>query len=178
MIIITETKRRGPKLFFTPCTFQADMILSDKDLTSGKHASIEPFKDRNVTPNGYDLTISEIYVGEGENVKQGTARIPPKTWFAISTEEYVKLNKNICGSLWIRTTWARQGIISSFGMVDAGFHGNLTLSAYNASSKTVEMPVGERFAQIVLHTLHTSAEETYEKRSGRYQGQRGVTLNK
>ncbi|MDG6220797.1 MAG: dCTP deaminase, partial [Candidatus Thermoplasmatota archaeon] len=82
----------------------------------------------------------------------------------------------VCGHLWIRTSWARRGAISSFGVVDAGFEGTLTLSAFNGSQETIEMPIGQRFAQIVFHRLSEDAEAGYEKRSGNYQGQKGVTL--
>ena len=69
-----------------------------------------------------------------------------------------------------------ESISRSFGKVDAGFHGTLTLSAYNASEKEVEIPIGDRFAQIVFEMLITVSAKTYEKRSGNYQGQRGVNL--
>ncbi|MCK4718327.1 MAG: dCTP deaminase [Thermoplasmata archaeon] len=153
------------------------MVLSDADIRKGEEVSITPFKDKNLTPNGYDLTITEVYIpSTEERIEEGVAKVPPNTWFAVSTEEYVKLGKGVCGQLWIRTSWARRGVISSFGVVDAGFKGTLTLSAFNGGTKELDIPIGERFAQIVLHGLRNEAEEGYGKRSGKYQGQRGVTL--
>jgi dCTP deaminase len=38
------------------------------------------------------------------------------------------------------------------------------------------VPIGCRFVQMVLETMHSSCEMTYEKRSGNYQGQKGITL--
>lgn len=138
--------------------------------------SIENFNESNMTPNGYDLTIAEVKLEGRENQKTGTVKIPPKTWFAVSTLEYVKQGAGITSQLWIRTTWARRGIISSFGKVDAGFEGTLTLSAYNSSASEVEMPIGDRFAQIVFEALDTASDKEYSERSGNYQGQRGVKL--
>src|SRR5436309_2994894 len=77
-----------------------------------------------------------------------------------------------------RTTWARRGVLAAFGMIDAGFSGTLTFGALNGGSDVLELPIGERFAQIVFLSLESPSSETYEKRSGTYQGQRGVTLER
>ncbi len=156
------------------------MILSDADIKGmmkDGDMDIENFTENNLTPNGYDLTIEEIYIfSTKETVRDGIAVIPPKSGFAVSTREFVKCPPNLAATLWIRTTWARKGIIASFGMIDAGFHGTLTLAAYNSSDDAVEIDIGNRFAQMVFHLLSGGAEKTYDRRSGNYQGQRGVTL--
>ncbi len=154
------------------------MILSDSEirrLLEEEILIIENFKEENLTPNGYDLTIEEVMVEERKPLNKGDAVIPKGAWFAVSTEEYVNFPANLAGELWIRTTWARQGVISSFGMIDAGFEGTLTLSALN-SHQEIEMPIGETFAQLTFHLLSQESEKKYEDRSGNYQGQRGVTL--
>jgi len=80
--------------------------------------------------------------------------------------------------LWLRTTWIRRGVIASFGKIDAGFRGTLTLGAFNANGTgTLELPIGERFVQVVFEDLTSPAEMTYGERSGRYQDQRGVRLS-
>jgi dCTP deaminase len=155
-------------------------VLSDggilKAIAAGELA-IENFVEKNLTPNGYDLTISEIKVGqEGITQTSGDVVIPPEKWFAVSTKEYIKCGPQITTQLWIRTSWARKGIISSFGKVDAGFEGTLTLSAYNSSDREVVIPIGQRFAQIVFERLDAPSEKVYAQRSGNYQGQRGVKL--
>ena len=154
------------------------MILSDaqiEELLDDDKLGIEGFKEENLTPNGYDLTISEISIGGDDSFKEGTVKIPEDTWFAVSTEEYVSFPSNIAGELWIRTTWARQGVISSFGMIDSGFEGNLTLSAYNSGDE-IDIDIGETFAQLVFHLLSKDSKKLYEERSGNYQGSKGVTL--
>ncbi len=141
--------------------------------------NIEPFKEDNLTPNGYDLTIAEVSIPDKDiKVTEGKAVIPPKTWFAVSTLEVIRLGARYSGSLWIRTSFARRGVISSFGKIDAGFEGTLTLSAYNGSEKEVELDIGNTFAQIVVHELKSMPRSLYESRSGHYQGQRGVTLDR
>ena len=41
---------------------------------------------------------------------------------------------------------------------------------------TLEVKIGERFAQIVFEDLSTPAEKAYAERSGHYQDQKGVRL--
>ncbi|MFP4052075.1 MAG: dCTP deaminase [Thermoplasmata archaeon] len=154
------------------------MIISDtqiEELIREDKLGIEGYREENLTPNGYDLTISEISIEGDESVNEGSVKIPENTWFAVSTDEYVRFPSNIAGELWIRTTWARQGVISSFGMIDSGFEGNLTLSAYNAGDE-IEIDIGETFAQLVFHILSKDSKKLYEERSGNYQGSKGVTL--
>jgi dCTP deaminase len=140
---------------------------------------IEGFREDNLTPNGYDLTIGEVLVPSLDiDVKEGSVKVPPRTWFLVSTAEFLELGPRLTGDLWIRTTWARRGIIPAFGKVDAGFRGSLTLSALNASEEEVEIQVGDTFAQIIFSELRTSPSGTYGERSGTYQDQRGVTLSR
>ena len=58
----------------------------------------------------------------------------------------------------------------------SGGEGTLTLGAYNATDEVIEIPIGERFCQMVFETLTSASEKSYEKRSGHYQGQTGITL--
>ena len=154
-------------------------ILSDKDILERMNTGdleINGYHDRSLTPNGYDLRISEISVRGKDAVREGTVQIPPETMFYVSTTERIKMPRDLCAQLWLRTTWIRKGVIGAFGKIDAGFEGTLTLGAYNASEDAIELPIGERFCQMVFETLHSSAAKGYGERSGNYQGQEGVTL--
>lgn len=157
-------------------------ILSDKDIQEymeNEDLGIEPFLKKNLTPNGYDLSIDEIFIKKtDEHVKDGMAVIPAQTWFAISTKEFVKMGAMITSQLWIRSSYARKGVMASFGKVDAGFHGTLTISCFNANDESIEIPIGDRFCQIVFEKLQTPPSELYDKKSGNYQNQRGVQLQK
>ncbi|HEY5605558.1 MAG TPA: dCTP deaminase [Thermoplasmata archaeon] len=157
-------------------------LLSDADVRRYRakgELSIEPFDERQLTPNGYDVSVEEVlFPASGERVASGIARVPPMSRFAVSTRETIRLGRHVAGQIWLRTTWARRGVIASFGMIDAGFSGTLTFGAMNASAEPLDLPLGERFAQVVFLTLESPASETYDKRSGTYQGQRGVTLER
>ena len=155
-------------------------ILSDKDILSRMEKGqlgISDYSERGLTPNGYDLRISEVAVrGKDILIKEGTAQIPPRTMFYVSTVERVRMPPDVCAQLWLRTTWIRKGIIGAFGKIDAGFEGTLTLGAYNATDDVIEIPIKERFCQMVFESLHSAAAKDYSERSGNYQGQTGVTL--
>ena len=157
-------------------------ILSDEDIENSiknSELGIEPFNQKNLTPNGYDLSIDEVYIKKTEeHIREGMASIPPLTWFAISTKEFVKMGPRISSQLWIRSSYARKGILASFGKVDAGFHGTLTIGCFNSSDQEIEIPIGDRFCQIVFERLSTVPKALYNERSGTYQNQRGVTLKR
>lgn len=156
-------------------------VLSDKSivkLIANKEIIIEPFKETNLTPNGYDLTVSEIEIPNGEKISKGKLRIPPNHRFAISTKEIISCGQNHCAQLWLRTSWARKGLICSFGKIDSGFKGNLTLLGLNSSEDEVNIEIGNTFAQIVFEKLSTPADELYSDRSGNYQNQKGITWSK
>ncbi len=157
-------------------------VLSDRDILKaieGRRLRIGGFKPENLTPNGYDLTIAEVAIVtvKPQTVREGTAKVPPQTRFAVSTLEVVDLGPDITAQLWLRTTWARQGVLASFGKVDAGFRGTLTLGGFNANPfGPLELPIGERFAQIVFEDLTSPAGKVYAERSGHWQDQEGVRL--
>jgi len=155
-------------------------VLSDRDIVKGVRdgtIGISDWNDKSLTPNGYDVRVAEISInGIVHGAEKKTVKVPSKTMFYVSTIERVRMADDICGNLWLRTTWIRKGVIAAFGMVDAGFEGTLTLGSYNSSSKDIDIPIGERYCQLVFHTMSSSSEKSYEKRSGHYQNQAGVTL--
>jgi len=155
-------------------------ILPDHEILArmkeGK-LGIRDFVSESLTPNGYDLRVAELSLPElGVVVKEGVAKVPPKAMFYVSTIEYVELPDDVAAQLWTRTSWIRKGLIVGLGKIDAGFHGTLTFMGSNLSSKEVEIPIGSRFVQMCFETMHSKVEMTYEKRSGNYQGQKGITL--
>lgn len=156
-------------------------ILSDKsiiDLVKKKEIIIDPFQELNLTPNGYDLTVEEIEIPGGKKINTNSLIIRPGERFAISTKEIISCGENHCAQLWLRTSWARKGIMCSFGKIDSGFKGNLTLLGLNSSKDEVAIAIGNTFAQIVFEELSTPADELYSERSGKYQNQKGITWSK
>jgi dCTP deaminase len=152
-------------------------ILSDAEISSFVASGTlirENYSPDSLTPNGYDLRVEAVSVSGSLPLKR--AEIPPMTWFAVTTMEVLQMPEDICAQLWIRSSYARKGVIASFGKVDAGFHGTLTLTAFNASQKRILISSEERFVQIVFERLSTRPLKGYGERSGNYQGQKGLTM--
>jgi len=139
---------------------------------------IEPFVEEHLTPNGYDLTIGEIQLARGAPATSGGVVVPPGGWFAVATAERVRLPRDLTGELWLRSSHIRKGLVTAFGRVDAGFEGSLTLTGFNAGADALRFSVGDRYCQIVFAELGAPAEKPYAARSGGYQGQRGITLER
>ena len=93
-------------------------ILSDEAILSAidlGELEIDPFNSDNLTPNGYDLTISEVEIPNYSKIDKGEMIVPPGTRFAVSTKERIACGANLVAQLWLRTSWARKGIACSFG---------------------------------------------------------------
>ena len=156
-------------------------VLSDLDILARlaqASLGIDPFSKASLTPNGYDLRVSEILLPDSDSASQRdvSVAVPSGARFLASTIERVRMPADVCASLWLRSSYARRGILGSFGKVEAGFEGTLTLSCFNASASPVEIRIGDRFCQLVLERLETTPQALYAQRSGTYQGQSGVTL--
>ncbi|HLH86096.1 MAG TPA: dCTP deaminase [Thermoplasmataceae archaeon] len=152
------------------------VVLRDSrilELCSSGNLIAENFSPESVTPNGYDLRVGKIRFGGAEGDE---FTIPSNSHFLISTQEYLKMPATVMGQIWIRSSFSRKGILGSFGAVEAGYCGNLTLSFFNLSSETLVVTKGQRIAQIVFHELDGYPEMTYPERSGNYQGMRGINI--
>ena len=150
------------------------------DAVASGRLGVEPWHPEDLTPNGLDLRISHILLPERspEPITSGTAVIPPMTRFVVGTEAFLTMPRDGVGSLWLRSSYSRKGVIAAFGKVDAGFRGNLTVGAFHAGHEPLSIPIGDRFCQMVVETLQTPPTKDYGAKGGRYQDQRGVTLAK
>lgn len=156
------------------------VVLSDRDILARKAAgtlAVEPFEERCLTPNGYDLRVAEVLVPDvsAEVVREGKVVVPPRTRFLVSTVERLRMPPDVCGSLWLRSSYARRGVFGSFGKIEAGFEGTLTVGGLNAGGAPLDVPVGDRFCQLVFEEMSSQPQKSYVERSGSYQGQSGIT---
>lgn len=158
-------------------------ILSDTDILArlaGGSLGIDPFEEKGLTPNGYDLRIAEVMLpDEGAHVhREGKVSVPPQTRFLVSTVERLRMPADVTAQLWIRSSYARRGVLGAFGKIEAGFEGTLTVGGFNAARAPLELPIGDRFCQVVFERLESLPRRLYAERSGNYQGQSGITLAK
>ena len=137
-------------------------VLSDVEIEKRiKDMSLvlSPFDPSSLNGAGYDLHMA-----------META-IPAGKHQLAATMERVELPDDLTGTLHIRSSLARAGILASLALVDPGFRGQLTISLYNAGTETFRMSKGDKFVQIVLHRLDTKTHRPYR---GRYQDSQGI----
>ena len=156
-------------------------VLTDQDIVHRLEKGtmkIDPFREKNLTPNGYDLTINEVYFKAPEGkVTIGSAYLEPAQWCLVSTVEFLEIPHDLCATLWMRSSFIRKGLLAGFGLVDAGFKGTLTFSVTNVGPAKVALPIKERICQISYQKLQSTPQKLYDDRSGTYQGQVGITLD-
>ena len=141
------------------------MALSDNEITGAIKTGQFHIVPRNpkLNPAGIDL-----HIDRGLLLKPGRQRL-------VATVERVELSENFLGILHIRSSLAREGIVASLALVDPGFHGQLTVSLYNAGDRLVSLRKGERFIQLSLLRLGMPATNAY---AGKYQNSRGVVKSR
>jgi dCTP deaminase len=150
------------------------LILSDiciQDAIRKKELIVEPFSADRLTSNGVDLTIGAF---NDCSLRQDTFVLPPECHTLIGTKEHLELPNDLCAQVWIRSSLARKGLLASFGIVDCGYKGTLTLSMYNASDKDIVLRLDQPIVQVCFIRLTSKAEKPYSERSGNYQNSNGV----
>jgi dCTP deaminase len=141
-------------------------ILSDAEILEclrNGELRIYPFSDKSLSPAGYDLrndAPTAIDVG-----KQGL----------LHTMERLEMGPSICGQIYVRSSFAREGIVGSFAFIDPGFKGQLTLAFINMGVSTVKIVEGERIAQVVFNKMARPSSKPY---SGKYQNSTGTVGSK
>lgn len=158
-----------------------------------------------VNPNSIDLTIGAVYKrpvksdrpwiygfrneAEAEKysnecwmtrvAKSGFILLEPGAVILGVTREYVQMPDNVCGQIFTKSTLGRMFINHMMaGVVDAGFHGRLTLELKNEGQHSVKIPVGSRVCQMVLTSLDKTAEFPYHAKVNRYNGAETVECAK
>lgn len=138
------------------------MIVSDGtilDLLQSGALSIEPFDQSKLTPNGYDFSITErVMIAPGQGIQ-------------VETVESVSIPGFMGSMMFLRSSYARRGIVASFGFVDAGFKGKIRFYLKNLGEESIEIVKEKGVFQMIFLTLDKEAVKTYALRSGHYQNQ-------
>jgi len=155
------------------------MILADKTILErmrnnkfGDQIAIYPWDPDSLTPQGVDFKIGHFLES---SLRASEYMLPTDCYTMIGTLERLRVPTDLCAQIWLKTYWVRKGIQAVFGIIDAGFEGNLTLSVYNASDKDIKFEIGQNIVQVCFISLTERAEKSYVQRSGNYQNQNGIT---
>ena len=120
---------------------------------------LDPFEPSGLNGGGYDLRV-----GMDAEISSCQGRL-------VATLERVGLGDDLVGTLHIRSSLARAGIVASLALVDPGFRGQLTVLLYNSSAQEFKLRRADRFLQVAFHVLSTKARRPYR---GRYQDSQGI----
>jgi dCTP deaminase len=163
------------------------LILTSQEIMIrlGKDIIIEPYDNRNLNPNSYNLHLNDkllIYDCDILDCKKpnpvreliidpdGLLLMPGQLYLG-STVEYTE-SHGVVPLIEGRSSIARLGmsIHASAGFGDLGFSGHWTLEI--TVTKPVIVYPGMAVAQIFYHTVKGAVERTYH--SGKYQSNEGV----
>lgn len=149
-------------------------ILNDEWIINfGNLGYITPFAPEQVNPASYDMTISGEFIDLDNNQKLKSEKLTiyPGDAYLASTIEYFRFLTNIAGTVYLKSSLARQGLDHALaGWIDPGFEGNITLELH--SHREITLTAGQRICQVVFSLLDAPAVKPY---AGRYKGQVGPT---
>ena len=141
-------------------------VLSDIEILEALKSGIigiAPFSKKRLTPAGYDLaSFSKIDIN-------------PRDHKLIATLESIKLNPQILGTIYLKSSFAREGVIGSFAAIDPGFRGQLTLFLFNSGTRIVHINKNEPVVQVVFHVTSKPSDKPY---IGRYQNSHNIVKSR
>jgi dCTP deaminase len=103
--------------------------------------------------------------------------IPPNSFALARSVEYMRMPRNVTGTVWDKSTYRRCGILTSGTVLEAGWEGHITIEISNTTPLPARIYANEGIAQ-VLFFEGEPCRTSYAERpgGGKYQGQRGITL--
>ena len=104
--------------------------------------------------------------------------IPPNSFALTHTTEYFKIPDDVLVICLGKSTYARCGLIVNVTPLEPGWEGHVTLEISNTTPLPARVYANEGIAQFLFFKGSAACETSYADRSGKYMGQRGVTLPK
>lgn len=102
--------------------------------------------------------------------------IPPNSFALTRSVEYFRIPDDVLVICLGKSTYARCGLIVNVTPLEPGWEGHVTLEISNTTPLPAKVYANEGVAQFLFFKGSTPCEVSYASRSGKYMGQRGVTL--
>lgn len=102
--------------------------------------------------------------------------IPPNSFVLARTVEKFKIPRNVLVICVGKSTYARCGIIVNVTPLEPEWEGYVTLEFSNTTNLPAKIYANEGCAQMLFLESDQVCNTSYKDRSGKYQGQEGVTL--
>ena len=170
--------------------------------TSQKEGMIEPFVEKQrgegvisygLSSYGYDARLSDEFmiftnvdnaIVDPKNFsansfverKTDVCVIPPNSFALARTVEYFRIPKDVLVVCLGKSTYARCGLIVNVTPLEPGWEGQVTLEISNTTPLPAKVYANEGIAQFLFYRGESPCEVSYADRSGKYMGQKGVTL--
>ena len=104
--------------------------------------------------------------------------IPPNSFALARTVEYFRIPRDVLVICVGKSTYARCGIIVNVTPLEPEWEGHVTLEFSNTTPLPAKIYANEGACQFLFLQGNEPCETSYRDKSGKYQGQRGVTLPK
>ncbi len=104
--------------------------------------------------------------------------IPPNSFVLTRSVEYFRIPKDTLVICLGKSTYARCGLIVNVTPLEPGWEGHVTLEISNTTPLPAKVYANEGIAQFLFFKGSSACDVSYADRSGKYMGQRGVTLPK
>lgn len=114
--------------------------------------------------------------GSFVDVETDVCIIPPNSFALASTVEYFKIPRETLVVCVGKSTYARCGIIVNVTPLEPEWEGHVTLEFSNTTPLPAKIYAGEGACQFLFLQGDQICKTSYADRSGKYMGQRGVTL--
>lgn len=101
--------------------------------------------------------------------------IPPNSFVLARSIEYFRVPRSILCVCLGKSTYARVGLIVNVTPFEPEFEGHITIEISNTTPLPAKVYSNEGVSQVLFYEADEECEVSYADRSGKYQGQRGVT---
>ncbi len=112
------------------------------------------------------------------SIQADVCLIPPNSFALARTVEYFRIPREVLVICVGKSTYARCGIIVNVTPLEPEWEGHVTLEFSNTTPLPAKIYANEGVAQMLFLGADETCSTSYKDRSGKYQGQRGVTLPK
>lgn len=102
--------------------------------------------------------------------------VPPNSFALARSVEYFRIPREVLTICVGKSTYARCGIIVNVTPFEPEWEGHVTLEISNTTPLPARIYANEGLAQVVFFLADEVCETSYADRSGKYMGQRGITV--
>ena len=102
--------------------------------------------------------------------------IPPNSFALAHSMEYLRIPRDVMTLCVGKSTYARCGIIVNVTPLEPGWEGQVTIEISNTTPLPAKIYAEEGICQVLFFEGAGACEISYAERSGKYMGQKGITI--